>query len=84
MVLQDHVGGLSLQDQGRDQFIQGSEVFRGNVNAGSGFAQDSPVLTVCGGGPVISLIKTASDLAAAGVADKGGFIQLRAMVSTGE
>lgn len=81
MVLQDHVGGLSLQDERGGQFIQPCEPFGGNVDASPGFDQHSPVLPMCSGCPVIRLIKAASTLFVTGIADKRSFIQLWTVVA---
>lgn len=81
MALEDHVRRLPLQNKRRDQGIQPLKFFWGNINASSGFNQNGPVLPVCSGCPVISLIQTASAFLAAGIADKRSFVQLRAVVA---
>ena len=80
MVLQDHVGGVSLPDERGNQFIQPGELFGRNINTGPGLDQYGAVLTVGGSSPVIGLIQPTCALLIAGVADKGGLVEPVAMV----
>ena len=80
---QDHVRRVSLKKKGSKQFIQACEVWRSNVETGSGFDKDGFIVPVSCDGLIVSLIEAAGAFAVTAVADKRSLIKVAAMIAAG-